>query len=342
MSSGNTTETQAESTTAVESNVQEQTNSTPAQGGQEPTAKKIAAGETPAKDIAGSGEAGEKASVIPPAYTPNYKFKVGDKSFEFDPKLREFIKSEEQEKLLRDVHTKAYGLDEVKKQRDIYKQELSTVGEQYRALDKDVSRVLHFAKNKDFDNFFRSLRISDQDIYQWVKTRLDLHQATPEQRQAYEQQVKARQSQLEYQDETQFRQQQYMEQSARVKELELRVTLQEPSVSQVQTKFDSEFGEGAFRELVIKEGITEELRGVELPVQEAVSRVMNRFGKWAQKSTEVEPVQPAPTVSVTSKPVIPVVQGRGTSPVKKVPKSLEDLKSLANEANQREIESRFT
>src|SRR5688500_3044500 len=56
-----------------------------------------------------------------PQYTPNYKFKVMDEEKEFDDFLKGAIKTKEDEEKLRDIVTKAYGLDAHKKTHETLK-----------------------------------------------------------------------------------------------------------------------------------------------------------------------------------------------------------------------------
>ena len=127
---------------------------------------------------------------------------------------------------------------------------------------------------------------------------------------------------------------------SREREFELHVVMAQPQITEVAGKLEAMMGEGAFRQLVIDEGTKAwTLYQRDISAQDAVNLVMQRFGKLANGNGMQAPV--VPNYQTQSQqtipngngrpPIIPNVTGKGTSPVKKVPKSIDDIKKVYQE-----------
>jgi len=116
--------------------------------------------------------------------------------------------------------------------------------------------------------------------------------------------------------------------------MQLDVSLSKPDVSRFAEAWDSNSGQaGAFRQFVIEEAKkvyydTQQ----DLSPDQAIAMVMQRFGKFLNVGdTTMQAPQAQSIQSQQAKPVIPNVTGKASSPIKKVPKSLDDLRRLAKE-----------
>ena len=109
-------------------------------------------------------------------YTPNYKYKVLDKEYEFDAELKDAIKSKNIETKLRELYTKSAGIDTIKQDRESLRTKIGDYEKQigeYSNVMKGLNTINHFYNNKDWDNFFQALKISDQDLYQYIYSKLN-------------------------------------------------------------------------------------------------------------------------------------------------------------------------
>lgn len=304
-------------------------------------AKKAAAGmeslPDPNAGIKGATKPEIATPVIPPAaYQANFKYKAFGKEKEIPEFWRGLIKDADSEKKVRDIFTQADAFEDMKSKHENTSKQFQEVLSEHTALDRDVRKVMSFRNNKDYDNFFSSLRIPEQEVFDWVQRKIEVMQGTPEQRQMAEMQMRERQKAYDLQHENEFLQSQYQTQAVQARTMQLDNILSRPDISKAASFFDEKSGRvGAFRDLVIEEAQKVFYSSnQDLSAEEATAQVMQRFGKFfegSQAPQEMPQAQTAAVPQVQSKPVIPVAQGRGTSPVKKAPKSLDDLKAMYKE-----------
>lgn len=274
------------------------------------------------------------------AFTPNWKYKAFGKEKEIDEFWRPLVKDQDSEKKVKDIFTKADAFEDLKSRYEFTQKDYQEVLTEHQALDRDVRKVMKFKADGDYENFFQTLRIPDQDIFNYVQKRLDLMNLPPEQRQALEMQSKERQRLYELEEQNQYLEQTYQTQAVQARTMQLDTVLSRPEISSAASAWDSKTGQlGSFRDLVIEEGQKAfYTTGQDLPVEHVVNMVVQKFGKFLGESQAPpqnfqtqQPQSAAPQVVATPKPVIPHINGRGTSPVKRSPKSLDELKSMAKE-----------
>lgn len=301
----------------------------------QPATQETSAPET--QEAAPAEGSTDPSQPVKPAYTPNYKFKSMGKEQEFDEFVRAAIKDEASEKKIRDIYEKAYGLDHLKTDRQRLKDQTTLQQNEIARHSQVVNNVNHMLATKDYDNLFANvLKIPDDDILRHAKRILDLREMPPEQRQAYEQGVHARHQALELQNQNQYLMQSHEQVAVTARTQELDWTMQRPQISQLATAYDTRVGkEGAFRQAVIERGQYHALvTKRDVSAEEAINEVVNFLGG---PQNLMPPVQAAPQVAPdvgqaqASKPVITNFQGRGTSPTKKVIKSLDDLRKRREE-----------
>jgi|GEM_PF-4242756 len=269
---------------------------------------------------------------VPQSYQPNWKYKVFGKEKELEEFWRPLVKDQDSEKKVKEVFTRAMAFDDLKSKHDMSQGEFQQLLTDYQSLDRDVKKVMQFRNSRDFDNFFKALRISDQEVYEYALNKLKLSEASPEERQRAEQQAIDRSRSYELENEKSNIEQQFQDQAVQVRTMQLDLALSRPDVQRSASAWDERVGQvGAFRNLVIGEAQNAYFStGKDISAEEATQMVLQKFGKFLEESQA--PVQAPQTVQVGTKPVIPTVQGRGTSPIKKAPKSIDDLKAMAREA----------
>lgn len=300
--------------------------------GDEPSASLVTK-EGGHEDPAGMGEGN-----VPPPYTPNFKFKYADgdakKEGEFDEFLKGVIKDKETEEKVKSLYEKAYGLDFVKSDRDSYKTKYNDLHQEYETQNAGINVLQHFLHKKDYQSFFEKLNIPKQDIMQYALLQLRLQEATPEQKQAYEASRQASLNEYSLYQQNQLLEQRMNAMATSQKSQELDLVMQRPNVSQMAQSFDARAGRvGAFRDEVIKRGqLAAYTMRQDITAEQAVNEVLSLIGQQNQGMTQAPTIQAAGAGTAQSdKKVIPNIQGRGTSPAKKMITSIADLKKRAEE-----------
>lgn len=284
--------------------------------------------------------------ATPPAYQANYKYKAFGKERELPEQFRSLIKDEATEKQVKEVFTRADAFDDMKSRVENSSKEFQGLLQTHQTLDKDVKRVMNFRNQGDYDNFFAALKISDNDVFNWVQNKLAAMK-DPTQLQQYNQQVQQRADLLQQQESYTNLQQNYNTQAVQARTMQLDMVLSRPDVTSTATAWDSKVGQiGAFRNLVIQEAANHWYMSgqkTDLSVEQAVDQVLKKFGKFVETQPQASsnghspaatagaPQAPTAPVAPQAKPVIPNIQGKGATPVKRVPKSLDELRQRGKE-----------
>jgi hypothetical protein len=276
---------------------------------------------------AGVDAAAAAAAAAP--FNPNFKYKFlapdGTKAEkEFDDLFKPVIKSPEHEKMLRDIHERAFGLDFVKSEREKIKTEHAALQAEYGPVKQSLQLVGTLLKNKDYDSVFSMLNIPAQDVLQYALGYIERQKdpaklAEYQEAQAYKQRALAAEMQA-----AQFAQ--FHEQTATAtRTLELDNHLSRQDIEPIVRSFDERCGRaGAFKAEVIRRGKYYAMtQNVDMPVDKVVGEVLALIGNPAPAALAAQPV--------AAKPVLPVIQGKGTSPAKRVAKSTADLRKMAQE-----------
>lgn len=271
----------------------------------------------------------------PPAFTPNYKFKVHDEEKEIDEFFRGLIKDEESEKKVKEIFGKAYALDAQKAKNEQVREQFSEVSQKYGNIDKSLKQLSRYVQNKDLGSFFEAVQIPEHMVFEFVKQRLAQMEAPPEQRAEMQRIEQERKQFLTLQQENEELKERYSSETVQARGLELDTALSSPGVSTITEKFDASLGKGAFKKAVIDHGIvTYQMTGKEIPVYQAVQETAARWqGLFAQSqqaaSEQIQASAQAQTSAMAPPPTMPNVSGRSTSPIKSGPRSIDDLKKLA-------------
>lgn len=268
------------------------------------------------------------AATPPPAWQPNYKFKAFKKEKEIDEWARPLIKDKESEDKVRELFEKAYGLDEVKNDRETIRTKLKETTEQFNQVQTGIKQLESLLEAKDYRKFFQALDIPKEDILRYAIEEVKYAELPPEQRAQIEAQraEQERARQLEYENKS--LQQRHAEAIAIHGETLITQELMRPEVAKFAQEFDTRMGTpGAFKLEVIKRGYAhEQLYKQALPPSQIVDELLRVYGvaptPQANGIGNKQPTQVKP-------PVIPVVNaGTGNSPVKKGVKDISDIQAL--------------
>jgi hypothetical protein len=277
----------------------------------------------------------QMAATEPAPYSPNFKFKVMEEEKEFDEWLRPVVKDAETEKRVRELYEKAYGLDHVKAERQKIRDELKSVKTEYDSVNSALSQLSEYVNKDDLHSFFRDLGIPEQKVLQYAIQRAQYSELPPEHRQQWDRQYEEKQRLYSLERQNQELQQTFQQQAVSQRMGELDSSLQRPEVMQIVQSFDSRVGKpGAFKEEVIKRGqyYASLPTPQDISVEQAVSEVLQLVGFQQQQSQQAAGAQSGTqVVSPAGHPIIPNIKGRGTSPTKKVVRSIDDLRKLSAE-----------
>ena len=275
----------------------------------------------------------EEVPDAPPAYVPNYSFKYDGEDREFDERVKPFIKDAETEEVFRDLHQRAYGLDMLKEQRQLLRDENQHLMSSSQQRENALKTLNDFVKQDNLDPFFETFQLSEDQVMKYALKKLQLREMSPEDRQAYEQtQGQQTQNYMLQQQVTQM-QNQMGQYQVQTREADLNNVISAPEVSEFVQSFDQRYGrQGAFRDEVIKRGIYHaKVNNYDIPAQQAVQEVLQlagfQGGQSAGGSRQTPLMRSAEnTVVVRDKPTLPHVgQGSGRSPVKQSIKDFSEL-----------------
>lgn len=297
-----------------------------------------------------SDKEGEKEVVESPAFKPNLVFKASvynkevkdleQKDYTIDPKFAAIMKDPESEKLVRELHEKAFGLDGVKERYSETRGQLQQINQVNRELQggiADLRKTYQSAVQTQnwhkLDKFFATLQIPQENILKYAMAKVQLNEMDPMQRNAIMGQLEAENRAETLQQQQSQAQQGSQTHAQQLRQLQIEVVMNRPEVSTLAKAFDDRAGKpGAFMDAVRREGSLAWHSGQDIPPQQAVERVIENYGlkngvpASAQTPAAVIPPSGKPALVQRTAQTIPNVQGRSTSPIKTPkPRSVEDL-----------------
>ncbi|HYX39924.1 MAG TPA: hypothetical protein VE954_43060 [Oligoflexus sp.] len=294
---------------------------------------------------------GEAAAEIE-AYSPDFKFKVGESEHEFDERVRGVLKSKEDEEYFRDLYTKAYGLDVVKKRHEekwnAKEQEWQTKESEYSGLRSQFDRVqntiqkLNTLKGQDFGVFQKAWDIPNQAILQRASEILQVH-GDPEAQARADKVYADRLQMLQYEDRVNQESQTQQAMTRQLHEMKLHQALMSPDIIQFAAEYDKRMGQGAFLEEVNMVGTIDHAAGKGYTdPKDAVTRAQQKLAKLigplgSSPASVSPPAASQQQQKPVQRPALPNLgSGRTGTAVSKKPKTMADLKKLAEQLSERD------
>lgn len=321
-----TTATAPETTTATESTPAVET---PAPGGSPNT--------PPVKNLGGD----EATVPVAPAYTPNFKYKARGKEMEIDPFFRSLIKDPESEDKVRQLFTKAEAIQWIQRDRDEIKNKYQDSEKKHSKLEKTLNTLSGFVQKGDMHSFFQSLQIPEEKVLQYALERVNYREMSSEQRAQVDAHHNERHRALSLEEQNREVVQNYEQAAQRARQLELEQELSRPEISDFVKNYDGRVGKaGAFFEQVVMRGqYHAAVNRVDISAADAIKEVISAFGgttpqgaaPQAQNDTLPQAGASMAPVPQQNKPVIPNIRGNGTSPVKRFPTTMAELKAIAKQ-----------
>ena len=282
----------------------------------------------------------EAASAAPAAeaWTPNYKVKAYDNEYEIPENFRSYI-NQENEKNFKEVFERSFAFDTIKQKYKDAHSKYQEVNGKYDTISKNLDKLSKYVQSGDFDSFFGSINIPEGDIQKWIYNKLQIQSLPQDQQQLYN-------KNSEYQKQLLTMQEQYEEMQSKLGEFES--YKQEQAIQQRHSELDSAINNseykslaesydarvgqpGAFKnEVILRAAAVANATGKDLSVQEAVQEFAKLVAWNNQNGVQAGGV----AQKGNSRPTIPSVSGKASSPVAPQVKSIEDLKKLAKAAAQ--------
>ena len=283
------------------------------------------------------------------AFDPNIK--VMDNEVTVPDFLAKSVSTPEEAKALTELFEKSHGLDSVKEKRDHFKTKASELETKYNESNKELTATnenLDFldgliAKN-DMETFQKITKIQDDQILQRAAQIIKYRDLTPQQKAEYNENTQSRQrlytQEMELND---FRQNQERSEVERT-QTELSSVISSENYQTVATQFDARLGDGAFQKEVIQRAMHMEQSSNGKTIwspEQAVEETVRVLGLTPSQSpdpieqpqqTTQAPSAPEHTVVVNrAKPTIAKIDGGSKSPARRIVKSLDELRALADQ-----------
>lgn len=294
-------------------------------------------------DADGEGEPDDAAAAGQDDPAPiDFKIKVRNQEIPIDDffKLGN-VKTDADKEKIKELYTKAYGLDVIKPKFEEVTNELNSLKEYYTPIVQEVVNVGRAAKEGDLEPMMKAFNIPFEKVLQYTASQLQYEKLPPEERARIDSQRQLQQEQSQREQALSLQQQQLLEQATRMREMELDMVLAKPEVSAVAAAFDQKFaGRTTFRDEVIKQGRLAyfQSNGAKDPsATEIVNELVQTYGWMAQpQNPAANGTGASQTKSRTQQrpKTLPNISGHSGSPARKVPGSLKELKQIAKEKLQ--------
>lgn len=297
--------------------------------------------EAPATaDQPAPGESTTETEVEQPAYTPNLTYKAFGQEKQFPDWAKGLVKDAETEAQMRDVFSKADGLEEMKPKYHQATQEREVAQATVQEHVARVQRLMNL-RQQNPAQFFEEMGVSEAQVLRHAREIIEAREDEARSR-AYDARREAERS--NYQRELASYTPAPEAQAFRtLHDQAVASEFAKPEVAGYRANFDRMHGQGAFDREIARYGtLVHSQQRRYAPPQEAVSAVMQYHGetfKGAPTTTPAPPApQPAPVGGGQPAPqrqaaparpkVMPRVGGNGTnaSPTKQRLRSLDDVK----------------
>lgn len=276
-------------------------------------------------------------------YNPNFEYNVKGETKEFDSRLKSAITSPEDEDFIRDLVTKADGMDsfkekleESKAKQSEYEGTIATLGERTHTLENFYTNIVKERDNGNHRGACKSMGLSDDDI---LKTAIEIageRNLPTEERTKLENDRKMAEQQALQQ--AQFQQQQMaIANSNATKAQELDDKATEHQRQELQFAISNQHADlmtamkasniDLEKEVIATGAFMQQTRAEGQPnvtVAEALKATVDKYSVYVAKPSV--PVVSSHTSNRPQPVAIPTIAGGSTAPVATAPKSIEDLK----------------
>lgn len=266
------------------------------------------------------------------SYTPDYTYKVKDEERSFDERFHNIVKSKDDEEYLRDLYTRADGLDSVKSRLESREDAYKRIYSHAQELTNGYANLMKYRDSGDVRNLQKALGITDDFVVNWGLSLAEEEQLPDEQRELVR---------MNRELQEQLAEKDYMLKTSQVQDDERSI---QEDIHELEGYMKSEefaplvdaMGKNglSFVDTVTMIGSHEfQTTGKEPTIRDVCDRVRGKYEFLVTQAQTQEAVgQPAQqtnqTVVVREK-TIPSVGGANTNAVETPVRSISDLKKLA-------------
>jgi hypothetical protein len=286
-------------------------------------------GEESSEETGGQSLSEGGEGDTPPAYQPNLQYKVYDDVREFPEWSHKLISDEETEKHLRDLFTKAEGIEAIKERYGSTKDELDQVRSEHQKYQDFLRQSQHFSSN-DLKTFFDMHQIPKDKVLDFARQLLRAEQ-DPQEAAALD--ARSRQIREQYNADNRVTalENHLKEERTQRFNSEMSMALSQPHISEFEQKFNALKGPGAFRQAIADYGSAQYARGRQAPPHESVNYVYNLFRDFVGQGTGASASPQSSAPRERPKTIPNLGPGRGHSAAKARPKTIEEMKKQFRE-----------
>lgn len=296
----------------------------------------------------------EKAESL--QYNPNFEYKVKGETREFDPRLRAAIKSPEDEDYIRDLVTKADGIDSYKEKVTEYESKITEhedmiaqLGQRKTDLETFYTNLISERNNGNLRGVTSSLGLSEDDILKYAveiarernlpaeeRMRVQQQRQLEEQNQLAQAQMIQQQRQMQAQLQNTQSELQAQQVDAELKELRFAISNQHNDLANALKGNNLNLEE----EVIATGRYLQSQSDKTITVADALNATVAKYAPYVKTQQAVQqPTQPPAPVKRLD--AIPTVAGGATVPVSSQPKSLEDLQKIYDRLGQEATRQAF-
>jgi len=289
-------------------------------------------------------ESKKEPEVSNEVYVPNTKYKVKDQELEFDSRLVSVVKSKEDEEYIRDLYTKAGGLDTYKEKLEKeakriaeYETQMAEVAKQIEESNSFYSKLVESRDKKQFRTLAKTLGMSEDDLLT-AALEIATERELPEQERNIRKQNREMEERLQQTESQAMTQKQYLEQLAAERQyadaIAYHKELADKQTKELNEKITSQYsdldnnlkelGLNLFDEVVLagKHIFDSNGRKREVTTEEALNAAVAKYAKLATIKKDEPKVK-----QVSRKDTLPIVSGANSSKISESPiSSFDDIK----------------
>lgn len=267
----------------------------------------------------------DNLEIADDGYTPDYSYKFKDETRNFDERFTSAIKTKEDEDTLRDLYTRADGLDSYKDKYTGLEGKYGELETKSQSLVGGFETLQGLVDKKDMRGLAQALGLKNEDILDYSESLLDEEELPEKERQLVQQnrEMTSRMAKMEQQMSGLNTQAASHDYNREKQEVETMIASEQFNPI---AKGMEKMGLNVFDQ-VVSEGINMANSNGRNPTPiEVMNLVAKKYGMFAQQEEEI----------ITNndqlggrQPTLPSVKGTAGSSVGKGPKSLADLYKLA-------------
>lgn len=267
-----------------------------------------------------------------PEWTPSYKyiFKGEEKEID-DPYFKSIIKDQESERKVRDLYERAQNMVTYKEKMAELEPKYQQINQKYSQLDGTIKKLAQYYDQDEMDLFIKTLGVDKNKLIQWVAKDLQYSMLPEDQKKLYDEKRTYKHQTMEMEEKLNYYKQKDEMEAVAARSFQLDNELGRADIQSVASQYDSIYGNGSFKQEVIRAGQFEWLtRGQDLSAADAVQIAFQKAKPIVDRlqgvGTNLQPSAPKPRI------ITNVAGNSSMSPSKARPRNLDELRAMAKQA----------